>query len=93
MKIKAHILCFLQKSYRPQDKVEKYGTTRQATDDNIIRPMRFACGIRKATEKHSEYVILPALPRQQWLRERPSVLHLCVHSLSWLTFKNRASYI
>jgi len=74
MKIKAHILCFLQKSYRPQDKVEKYGTTRQATDDNIIRPMRFACGIRKATEKHSEYVILTALPLQQCLHERATML-------------------
>jgi hypothetical protein len=38
--------------------VEKYGTARQATDDNIIRRMRFACWITKATDTHSEYVIL-----------------------------------
>jgi hypothetical protein len=30
--------------------VEKYVTARQATDDNIIRRMRFACCITKATD-------------------------------------------
>ena len=66
MKIKAHIVLvflFFRKSYRLQDKVEKNGTARQVTDDNIIRRMRFACRISKATDKHSEYVILPAFPR------------------------------
>jgi hypothetical protein len=38
--------------------MEKYGTARQTTDDNIIRRMRFACWITKATDTHSEYVIL-----------------------------------
>jgi hypothetical protein len=28
----------------------KYGTARQATHDNIIRLMRFACWITKATD-------------------------------------------
>jgi hypothetical protein len=32
--------------------------------------MRIACWIPKATDTHSEYVILIALPQQQWLRER-----------------------
>jgi hypothetical protein len=41
------------------DNVEKYGRARQATDDNIIRGMCFACWITKATDTHSEYVILP----------------------------------
>jgi hypothetical protein len=54
--------------------VEKYGRARQATDDNIIRRMRFACWITKATDTHSEYVILIAFRRQQWLRERASFL-------------------
>jgi hypothetical protein len=54
--------------------VEKYGTARQATDDNIIRRMRFACWITKATDTHSEYVILIVFRRQKWLRERASVL-------------------
>jgi hypothetical protein len=42
--------------------------------DNIIRRMCFACWITKATDTHSEYVTLIAFPRQQWLRERASVL-------------------
>ena len=41
----------------------------QATDDNIIRHMRIACWIPKATNTHSEYVILTAFPLQQWLHE------------------------
>jgi hypothetical protein len=68
-KIKTRILCsitFFRKSCRGRD--------RQATDDNIIRRMRFACWITKAIDTHSEYVILIAFPRQQWLRERASVL-------------------
>jgi hypothetical protein len=35
-----------------------------------IRYMRFACWITKATDTHSEYVILSAFPRQKWLRVR-----------------------
>jgi hypothetical protein len=31
--------------------------------------MRFPCWITKATDTHSEYVILIAFSRQQWLRE------------------------
>jgi hypothetical protein len=54
--------------------VEKYCTARQATDDNIIRRMPFAYSITKATETHTQYVILIAFPRQQWLRERASML-------------------
>jgi hypothetical protein len=54
--------------------VETYGRARQATDDNIIWRMRFACWINKATDTYSEYVILIAFPRQEWLRERASIL-------------------
>ena len=39
-----------------------------------IRHPRFACRITKAADIHSECVILIAFPRQQWLRERASVL-------------------
>jgi hypothetical protein len=38
--------------------VEKYGTARQATNDNIKQHMHFACWITEATDTHSEYVIL-----------------------------------
>jgi hypothetical protein len=54
--------------------VEKYGRAGQATDDNITWRMRFACWINKSTDTRSEYVILIAFPRQQWLRERASML-------------------
>jgi len=37
--------------------------------------MRFASWITKTTDKNSEYVILTAFPRQQWLHE-----HVCVTS-------------
>jgi hypothetical protein len=42
------------------DNVEKCGTASVATDDKITRPMRFAFWITKATDTHSEYVILLA---------------------------------
>jgi hypothetical protein len=54
--------------------VEKYDTAGQATDDNIIWNMRIPCRITKATDSHSECVIIIALPRQKWLRERASIL-------------------
>jgi hypothetical protein len=40
--------------------VGKYVTPRQAADDAVARRMCFACGITKATETHSEHVILIA---------------------------------
>ena len=76
-KIKTRILCPVTlsgKSCRLWDNVEKYGKARQATDNNIIRCMRFACWITKATDTHPEYVIRIPFPRQQWLRERVSLL-------------------
>jgi hypothetical protein len=54
--------------------MEKYGRAREVTDDNIKRRMRAACWITKATDTHSEYAILIAFPRQQWLRECFSML-------------------
>jgi hypothetical protein len=39
-----------------------------------IRRVRFACWVTKATNTHSEYVILNYFPLQQWLHERASVL-------------------
>jgi len=60
--------------------VEKYGRAGQATNGNIIRRMRFACWVSKATDTHSECVIHIAFPLQKWLRERSSGLrytHIC----------------
>jgi hypothetical protein len=36
--------------------------------------MRIACWIPKATDTHSEYVILTALPPEQWVHEYASML-------------------
>jgi len=47
--------------------VEKYGRVRQATDDNIIWHINFAYKITKATNTHSEYVMLIAFPWKNWL--------------------------
>ena len=46
----------------------------RGTDESIVRRMRIARCIRKAANAHSEYVILIALPLQQWLHERVSIL-------------------
>ena len=68
--------------------MEKYGKERQAADDSIIRDMRFACWLTKATGKHSEYAVLTAFPQQQWLRVRASML--CLRKLPPLfLLKNR----
>jgi len=50
--------------------VEKYGTARQATDENIVRRMRITCWISKATNTQSEYVLIICFPLQQLLHER-----------------------
>jgi len=44
--------------------VEKYGTARKATDESIIRRMRFSCFITEDTNTHSDYVTPIAFPRQ-----------------------------
>ena len=56
--------------------MEKYGTARQAKDNNVIRRTRLACRITKATDTHSEYAykILIAFPRQKWFRKRALIL-------------------
>ena len=54
--------------------MKKCGKAGQTTDDNIIRGMRIACWITKATDTHSEYVIPITFPLQQCLLERASVL-------------------
>jgi hypothetical protein len=56
--------------------VEECRTAGQATDENILRRMRFPCWINEATDTYSEYVILIAFPRQNWLNEGTSMLRL-----------------
>jgi hypothetical protein len=49
-------------------------TAGQATDGSMIRRMRNVRWIPKATNTHTEYVMLIAFPLQQWLKECSSVL-------------------
>ena len=56
---------------------KKYCKAKQATNDEIIRRISFACWIPKATKEHSEYVILIAFPLQQWLHEGPQ---FCIYT-------------
>jgi len=67
-KTKTHI--FSRKSCRLRY-CGKYGKGRGAY---IIRRMRFACWITKATDTYPEYILLNAFPRQHCLHERCSVL-------------------
>jgi hypothetical protein len=53
--------------------VENYGTAREATGDNKIGLVPFACWITKATDTHSEYVTFVAFPHQL-LRKRALLL-------------------
>jgi len=64
---------------------KKYDRARQATDDDIIRRMRFACWITRAADTHSEYAIPTAFPRQQWLCERAPMLRYTKLSILFLT--------
>ena len=63
--------------------METYGTAREATGDNIIRLVPFACWINKATDTHSEYVTFFAFPHQ-WLRKR--ALFLCCTYIACLIY-------
>jgi hypothetical protein len=47
---------------------------------------RIACRITKLTNTYTQYVILVAIPLQQWLHERISTLHLHVQCLFCLGF-------
>jgi hypothetical protein len=44
--------------------------------------IHFACWLTKATDIHSEYVILIAAPLQHWIHERTTVSRFYVHC--WL---------
>ena len=58
----------------------------------ITRRMHIACWITKATDTYSECVIHISFPRQQWLRERASMLRytytVCLVILNLRGFSN-----
>jgi hypothetical protein len=59
---------------------------RQATDDNIVRYMRLACWITKATDTHSVYVIFIAPPWQP-MKAIATECYLCIYSACLVAFK------
>ena len=71
-----HILCsitFFFENHAVYEIMCKNGVEQDRPQMTIWR-MRIACWVTKATNTHSEYVILiPFLP-QQWLRERASMI-------------------
>jgi len=67
---------FSRKSCRLWDNAKTYDTDGQATDDNIIWRMRFACWITGATHTNSKYMTVIAFPRQQKFREHALTLRL-----------------
>ena len=65
--------------------MEEYGSAQQATNDNIMWHMHFACLVTKATNTPSEYAILIAFPRHQWLSEHARMLrYTYIACLVWL---------
>jgi hypothetical protein len=54
---------FFRKSYLLWNNVERYGSDRQTTDDNVVRRILFAFWVTKATDIHSAYVTPIAFPR------------------------------
>jgi len=75
-KIKSHFTLnkvFFRKSCRVRGNVEKH--CRAGRPQMTIWRMRNTCWVPKATNTHSEYVLLIDFPRQQWLPHRALMLH------------------
>jgi hypothetical protein len=90
-KIKTHILCsitFFRKSCRLWDNVEKYGRARQATDDNIIRRMRFACRITKATDTQYVAAYLLLFHGNNVMRTRLGITLYVLCLSRWIPFES-----
>jgi len=70
-----------------------FGTAGQATDGNIIWRMRIACWTSKATDTHSEHVILIASPVQKWMHERSLMLRYVDMYIACLAVRYTWQYI
>jgi len=74
-RIKTHILCsitFFVK--RAVYEIMWKSILEPVRPQMTIWRMRIACWITKATNTHSKYSILIAVPQQQWVHERGSML-------------------
>ena len=75
--IKTHILCsvtFFLENRAVYYEIMWKNTVQRGRPQITIWRMRSAFWVPKATNTHSEYVILTAFPLQQWLHERPAML-------------------
>jgi hypothetical protein len=75
------VTLFFLKSCRSWGNVKKCGRTWQDTDDSMALA-HYMLDTKGHRHTHSKYVILIALPRQQWLHERPSLLRYSHRTLS-----------
>jgi hypothetical protein len=72
--ILSNLFFFFRNLCRLWDSVGKHCRVGQFTDDKIMRCMRIACWITKATNSHSELCDIIAFPLQQRLHGRASIL-------------------
>jgi hypothetical protein len=90
VKIKTYILCSTHFSSENRAVYEvmwiKHDIARQVIGDKIILRMRLPCWITKATDTHSEYVVLVSFSRQQWLCV--SMFHLYNNTLRVLLLQS-----
>ena len=76
-KIKTHILCSVTFSFSEHPAVYEImwkNIVERGRAPMTIWRKRIACWVPKATNTHSDCVILIAFPLQQWLHERASLL-------------------
>jgi hypothetical protein len=75
-KIKTHFVFsnFFPPETRAVYEIMLKNTVQPDRPQMTIWCMRIACWVPKATNTHSEYVILIAFPLQQWLHKRASLL-------------------
>jgi hypothetical protein len=96
-KIKTRIsrsVTFFRKSCRLWYNVDNVCRAVEATDNSMMRRMRFVCWVTNATYTHSELVIVTAFVRQHWLYKRVSIVgyialavlfKIETHVLMWCT--------
>ena len=70
--------------------MEKCRTARQATDEFITRHMRIARWIFKATNTHSEYLILTAFPLQQRFAILPVLFLIYLTTILYKASQNKS---
>ena len=75
---------FFRESCRVWDNVKKSDGAREATADNIIRRIRFACWISKATRTRTEICNIYCFCTASWTRPNLTLCIHCQYCCSWL---------